>query len=64
MDAVKTLSSGFQKLYEKLRTATDISEEDLRVKFVESGALVTLGYKGELNDTHINAKFLRSFNGA
>ncbi len=40
----------FKKLYGIIKSAKDISEEDLRVEFVNSGILKELGYKGELED--------------
>lgn len=64
MDTAKTIRSGFQKLYETVRTVTDITEEDLWVAFVRSGILEALGYASELNYAPISAKFLRSFDGA
>ena len=53
METAKTIRSGFQKLFEKIRTATEISEEEVRVKFVESGVLEALGYKGILKDVRL-----------
>jgi hypothetical protein len=53
MNSAKNIRSGFQKLSEKIRTATEISEEEVRVKFVESGVLEALGYKGILKDIRL-----------
>ncbi|RZN38420.1 MAG: hypothetical protein EFT35_04780, partial [Methanophagales archaeon ANME-1-THS] len=50
MDDAKTIQASFQKLYEKLRSAKEVSEEDVRVAFVRSGILEALGYKGEPED--------------
>jgi len=46
----KKIQTSFKKLYGKIKSAKDISEEDLRVAFVKSGILEELGYEGELKD--------------
>ena len=47
---IKNIQTIFKKLYGIIKSAKDISEEDLRVEFVKSGILKELGYKGELED--------------
>jgi hypothetical protein len=50
MDTPKKIRASFKKLQSKIKSAKDISEEDLRVAFVKSGILEVLGYEGELKD--------------
>ena len=50
MADIKKIQTIFKKLYGIIKSAKDISEEDLRVEFVKSGILKELGYKGELED--------------
>ncbi|MGC9444879.1 MAG: restriction endonuclease subunit M, partial [Candidatus Methanospirareceae archaeon] len=50
MAAPENIRSSFRKLHEKLNSAKEISEEDLRIAFVKSGILEALGYEGELTD--------------
>lgn len=50
MADIKNIQTIFKKLYGIIKSAKDISEEDLRVEFVNSGILKELGYKGELED--------------
>jgi Zn/Cd-binding protein ZinT len=50
MADIKNIQTIFKKLYGIIKSAKDISEEDLRVEFVKSGILKELGYKGELED--------------
>ncbi len=50
MDTAKNIRASFKKLHEKIKSGKDISEEDLRVAFVNSGILEELGYEGELKD--------------
>ena len=50
MDTAKNIRASFKKLYGKIKSGKDISEEDLRVAFVKSGILEVLGYEGELKD--------------
>ena len=50
MDTAKAIRESFQKLHEKIKSGKDITEEDLRVAFIKSSILETLGYKGELKD--------------
>jgi hypothetical protein len=56
MDTAKTIRASFQKLYEKLKSATEVSEEDLRVAFVRSGILEALGYEGEPKDVRFEQR--------
>lgn len=56
MDTAKTIRESFQKLYEKLKSAQEISEEDLRVAFVRSGILEALGYEGEPKDVRFEQR--------
>ena len=46
----KEIQASLKKLHEKIKSAKEISEEDLRVAFVKSGILEELGYEGELKD--------------
>lgn len=50
MATPENIRSSFGKLHEKIRSAKEISEEDLRIAFVRSGILEVLGYEGELTD--------------
>ena len=50
MGDANKIRASFKKLYGIIKSAKDISEEDLRVEFVKSGILKELGYKGELED--------------
>ncbi len=50
MGDANNIRASFKKLYGIIKSAKDISEEDLRVEFVKSGILKELGYKGELED--------------
>jgi len=50
MDTAKNIRASFKKLHGKIKSAKEISEEDLRVAFVKSGILEALGYEGELKD--------------
>jgi len=45
MDTANEIQASFKKLYEKIKSGKEISEEDLRVAFVKSGILEELGYK-------------------
>ena len=45
MDTAKEIQASFKKLHEKIKCGKDISEEDLRVAFVNSGILEELGYR-------------------
>ncbi|MBC8521113.1 MAG: type I restriction enzyme HsdR N-terminal domain-containing protein, partial [Methanomicrobia archaeon] len=45
MDTAKKIRESFKKHYEKIKSGTELSEEDLRVAFVKSGILEELGYK-------------------
>jgi len=56
MDTAKTIRESFQKLYEKLKSAKEVSEEDLRVAFVRSGILEALGYEGEPKDVRFEQR--------
>jgi hypothetical protein len=62
MDTTKNIRASLKKLYGKIKSAKDISEEDLRVAFVKSGILEVLGYEGELKDVRFekNVKGKRS----
>ncbi len=42
MAAPENIRSSFGKLHEKIRSAKEISEEDLRIAFVKSGILEAL----------------------
>ena len=42
MDTAKQIRANLKKLYEKIKSAKEISEEDLRVAFVKSGILEVL----------------------
>ncbi|MGB7534023.1 MAG: TaqI-like C-terminal specificity domain-containing protein [Halobacteriota archaeon] len=46
----KKIRASLKKLQGKIKSAKEISEEDLRVAFVKSGILEVLGYEGELKD--------------
>ena len=52
MDTATTIRASFKKLYGKIKSAKEkeLSEEDLRVAFVDSGILKVLGYKGVPKD--------------
>ncbi len=50
MDTAKKIRASLKKLQGKIKSAKEISEEDLRVAFVKSGILEVLGYEGELRD--------------
>jgi len=50
MDTAKKIRASLKKLYRGIKSAKDISGEDLRVAFVKSGILEVLGYEGELKD--------------
>ena len=50
MDTTKNIRASLKKLQGKIKSAKEISEEDLRVAFVKSGILEVLGYEGELKD--------------
>ncbi len=50
MDSVKKIQASLKKLHGKIKSAKEISEEDLRVAFVKSVILEELGYEGELKD--------------
>jgi len=50
MGDTRKIQASFKKLHGIIKSAKDISEEDLRVEFVKSGILEELGYKGELED--------------
>jgi hypothetical protein len=56
METAKTIRESFQKLYEKLKSAKEVSEEDLRVAFVRSGILEALGYEGEPKDVRFEQR--------
>ena len=56
MDTAKTIGESFQKLYEKLKSAKEVSEEDVRVAFVRSGILEALGYEGEPKDVRFEQR--------
>jgi len=62
MDTAKKIRASLKKLYGKIKSAKEISEEDLRVAFVKSGILEVLGYEGELKDVRFekNVKGKRS----
>jgi type I restriction-modification system DNA methylase subunit len=62
MDTAKKIRASLKKLYGKIKSAKEISEEDLRVAFVKSGFLEVLGYEGELKDVRFekNVKGKRS----
>jgi len=62
MDTAKKIRASLKKLQGKIKSAKDISEEDLRVAFVKSGILEVLGYEGELKDVRFekNVKGKRS----
>jgi len=53
MDTAKTIRASFQKLYEKLKSAKEISEAELRSEFINSGILEALGYAGILKDIRL-----------
>ncbi|MGB2841214.1 MAG: N-6 DNA methylase, partial [Halobacteriota archaeon] len=46
----KKIQASLKKLHGKIKSAKEISEEDLRVAFVKSGILEALGYESELKD--------------
>ena len=50
MGDTKKIQASFKKLHGIIKSAKDISEEDLRVAFVKSGILEEFGYAGELKD--------------
>jgi hypothetical protein len=62
MDTAKGIQASFKKLHEKIKSGKDISEEELRVAFVNCGILEVLGYEGVLKDVRFekNVKRKRS----
>jgi len=46
MDTTKNIWASLKKLYNEIKGAKEISEEDLRVAFVKSGVLVEFYYDG------------------
>ena len=57
MDTAKKIRASFKKLQGKIKSAKEISEEDLRVAFVKSGILEVLGYEGELKDVRFEKSY-------
>ena len=55
MDTATKIRASFKKLYGKIKSAKEkeLSEEDLRVAFVDSGILKVLGYEGVPKDVKV-----------